>query len=352
MAHNSTGRWATKLTYKVANSVLIDFPEYFDEYYAIYTSNTTAEPEAFTLAFEETLSEAEAALNFKDRELTLPEGCKYIAFRHFNISDKCNICIDDVQIWGKETGDDDPISLPYFENFQSTPLFVWPKGWSTVDADGDGFEWLKVYLNGPGGEDAPLLAASASWDVMTLSPDNWLITPLMPGVRSVVYDVTATNSSDFREHYSIMASSTTSEPAAFSTVFSETLTAAEGAADILEGLENMKPRGINVPAGTKYIAFRHHDCIDQFWLMLDNMLFSKDEVTSMNGVVADNINLYVLDGKLIVNASKNGLAIEVYSMDGRLAARSKSLLGRTEIELATGNYVVKVGGFTGKVSIK
>lgn len=278
---------------------------------------------------------------------SIPAGAKRIGFRHFNSTDQFWINLDDVIIEAiGGGGPSDDVELPYFEDFSEGEI---PSNWKNIDQDGDGNKWVTTYS-----DSNPInVAMSASWlGGNTLFPDNWLITPMISGVRSVKYDVAAANLNDYAENYSILISDTTADISAFQEIFSETLTAEDGNEDILVALENMKPRGINIPDGTKYIAFRHHDCSDQFWLMLDNMLFDNKEITSVSGVEAEKVNIYSQDGKLFINTSIEGSVIEVYSTDGRLAAKAHSQAGSNEFALASGNYVVKVGAFTGKVSVK
>ena len=69
----------------------------------------------------------------------------------------------------------------YFEDFESTVDNGLPEGWTSIDADGDGKDWYSLnqedfakYAHSGQG-----LMTSASWQSIALTPDNWLITPLL-----------------------------------------------------------------------------------------------------------------------------------------------------------------------------
>lgn len=338
---------ADKLYYMVANSAHINNPQYFPEHYGVFTSTTGNAPADFTKLFDETLTETEAQFHYQSRELKLPAGTKYVAFRHYDITNICSVLIDGVKIVGA-SDDNTPIALPYLEQFDNNVI---PSNWSNIDSDGDGEKWVGNVENF---DYEHKCAMSASWKKVKypLTPDNWLITPNIDGVKSVKYDVAASDLNDFSEHYSIMVSSTTNDITAFTSIFSETLTAVDASYGTVTAAENMKPRGINVPEGTKYIAFRHHDCTGQYWLLLDNMLFSKDEITSVEGVGSERVRVYSKPGLLIIDNALEGSIVEVYTIDGRMVAKQLAVSGSNEIALPAASYLVKVGAKTSKVQVQ
>lgn len=161
------------------------------------------------------------------------------------------------------------------ENFAGT-LFP-PAGWVSYDVDGDGYNWYSFGLDGIAHSDTTV-AGSASYindarNVIThnasriiLTPNNWLVTPrLAVGTSGVLAYWIASQDPDWpAEHYSVMVSTTNNQVASFTTeLFAETLTDGE-----------WHQRAIDLTAYTGqniYLAFRHHDCTNQFVLKLDDV---------------------------------------------------------------------------------
>ncbi|GAB6982850.1 choice-of-anchor J domain-containing protein [Prevotella dentasini] len=162
------------------------------------------------------------------------------------------------------------------EGFEAKGL---PQGWSTLDQDEDGKTW-KVQFRETGvyphtGEG---MATSASFQGKALHPDNYLISPLVEGVRKVSFYVCALDVNSIAEHYGVYYSTTDTKPESFVLAYQETLGDHEEQAD-----KNSRPplmlqsawlgRSVELPEGTKYVAFRHFDCSGQFRLNLDDVVF-------------------------------------------------------------------------------
>lgn len=181
---------------------------------------------------------------------------------------------------------DDPMKYPkqavFTEDFEGLEHggSTMPEGWTTIDADGDGYNWWAVNSPYYTGHSGIGLVTSASWtDGVTLNPDNYLITPQLfdefeAVPKSVQYWVSAQDDEWPAEHYAVMASSTGTNASNFTIVFEETLTA--------KGDKNGGERGTNVqgiwyeriidlPIDTKYIAFRHFNSSDVFRINLDDV---------------------------------------------------------------------------------
>ena len=160
----------------------------------------------------------------------------------------------------------------FYEGFEDGVL---PAGWTVIDADGDGYNWDATYLYLSGtahSVDGMIASASYINDVGVLSPDNWLITPAISLTSncSLSFWVRAQDSSWPAEHYGVYISTTGTDPADFSLLFEETLDANSGA----KTSSPWKQKTVNLSSysgQTVYIAFRHFNCTDMFWLDLDDV---------------------------------------------------------------------------------
>lgn len=192
--------------------------------------------------------------------------------------------------------------FPHIEGFEGSDV----EGWVSRDEDGDGRHWqllsnsstveysytgnnciisrswvpdetkqapLNPLLNTTdlslrnSAADANAQKTGSDFGKGPLDPDNWLITPRLQlsSNTQVSWRVAAQHPSWAAEHYSVLISTTTPDPAAFSTLFSETLVD-----------DQWQYRTLNLSAytgQTVYLAFRHHDSYDQFLIKLDTVKF-------------------------------------------------------------------------------
>lgn len=155
-----------------------------------------------------------------------------------------------------------------------------PDNWKSVDNDGDGRLWKVHYFEG---HNSYHCISSASYDHVTgsISPDNWLITPklIVSEDTQLTYSVSAQDDMYPNETYGIFISKSGDQIDNFDTeIFKETLSnknslrhhpKTESERGRLQGY--WYSRTVTIPKGTKYIAFRHYDCSNQFWINLDNI---------------------------------------------------------------------------------
>ncbi|HOQ80746.1 MAG TPA: choice-of-anchor J domain-containing protein, partial [Candidatus Cloacimonadota bacterium] len=195
------------------------------------------------------------------------------------------VIVENVIISGEEYSHP-TITLPitnvvFSEGFEGTAFP--PTGWTTIDSDGDGKNWIAWTYTPHSGTKS---ASSASYDNNsgTLTPDNWLITNqinLQTGYSySLSFWVAPQDPNYPQDHYSVMVSTTNAQPASFTSIFSETITAA----DWTQKTVNLPYAGQNI-----YIAFRHHDCTDWYIMKLDDIEItrtpSSDTFVSVSGQV-------------------------------------------------------------------
>ena len=154
----------------------------------------------------------------------------------------------------------------FFEDFEGNAL---PEGWSTIDADGDGYNWgsRAVANDGQGNPTGfgSYCFTSASYinNAGALTPDNYLITPQVDLKGTLHVWLRGQDPTYHAEHFSILLSTTGNAAADFTVELVPETTAnavlTEYTAD-LSAYEGQKG----------YIAIRHFNCTDMFYLNVDN----------------------------------------------------------------------------------
>ena len=152
-----------------------------------------------------------------------------------------------------------PIFSDDFENGLSN--------WTTVDSDGDGFNWASHINTGSGNlttHSGDGVAYSESYDNdgrTPLTPDNWLITPQVQLGGSVSFWAIGQDEDYPAEHFAIYVSTTGNNPSNFTQISQEYIATSEYvnySADLSEY------------SGMGYVAIRHFNVSDQFILNIDD----------------------------------------------------------------------------------
>ncbi len=156
-------------------------------------------------------------------------------------------------------------------------------GWTTIDKDGDGYNWqlasalMSGYnISAHGGSD---MMSSESYNKATttaLTPDNWLVSPQVTLGGTFSMYACAQDANYAAEHFGIYVSTgSNTNTSSFVKLGEWTLTA-----------KDMKTQGswgqytvdLSAYAGqTGYIAIRHFNCTDQFYLNVDDFTLTYDE---------------------------------------------------------------------------
>ncbi|HOD88614.1 MAG TPA: hypothetical protein PKN53_06400, partial [Bacteroidales bacterium] len=317
----------TKVRYSIRTPIT------YQEHYAIMASSTGNNASDFTIVFEETVT---TFANWHEKQVDLPPGTKYVAFRHYNSLNQWSLSIDNIVMYGNNA----PITNPHtytitrnnmvvaseitattytdvgvatgvhdycvkavypscssekvctnatvtcapITNLSATTndnnvILNWntpntlpeiilsedfesgmPSNWTVIDANGDGLNWE---LNTTTGHNSNNCVSSLSYNSnegYSLYPDNYLITPLLNNVTKLQFWVSVGAYNPY-EHYAVMVSTTGNNINDFTSIFEETMT----------NSENWYKRSISLPSGTKYIAFRHYNSIDQSGLNIDDI---------------------------------------------------------------------------------
>ena len=181
---------------------------------------------------------------------------------------------------GPGPGPDPEPGETFTDDFETGDL----SNWTLIDSDNDGENWeigTPAEYGIGNAHSGTYCATSWSWNSYTYvpGPDNWMISPEVAGATSVSYYV-ATNTG-YPDHYAIMASSTGTNISDFTMVFEEDAPIAKGVTGNAVkssiaggGHREMSPwtgRTIELPAGTKYVAFRHYNSYDMNYLFIDDI---------------------------------------------------------------------------------
>ena len=171
--------------------------------------------------------------------------------------------------------------FPYHEGFENGL-----GDWTLVDSDSDGFNWMLAseyeleseYVHN--GEDCVL---SMSYDNETgdvLFPDNWLISSLIQLPAEGGLDLSwfdAALDGDYpADHYSVYVASGNTPDAFLAT---------EPVISITISTDEWTKHTVNLDAYAGqdvYVAFRHHDCEDEFIMMIDDIAIMEAGMPSVS----------------------------------------------------------------------
>ena len=198
--------------------------------------------------------------------------------------------------------------------------------------------------------------ASASYDEAALTPDNWLVTPKinLSTDATLSYWICAQDASYAAEHYGVYISTTDVSTSSFTLLFEETIDANGGA----KAPGAYKQKNINLSAYTGqnvYIAFRHFNCTDMFWLNLDDIYVG--EGTGINKVDENTISVYPnpANNVINVNATSNISNVEVYTIAGQKVGDFTANGTQTVIStanLSNGMYMMRINTENGVINKK
>ncbi|MDD7317396.1 MAG: ribosomal protein L7/L12 [Prevotella sp.] len=208
-----------------------------------------------------------------------------------------------------------PKFVSIFESFEGDVL---PEGWSTIDADNDGLNWKT--------EKIPDLAffgkymiTSRSYFTDEIAPDNYLVSPLLDDVVEVNYRFAM--NPRYADNYQVLASKSGKNVADFTEVL-----ITERPENLVEsvldfGFSAWEERTLSLPAGTKYVAFRHGDSKGHDFISIDNIRFIKGLATGIETVNTDSVpaygkGIYSINGVMLSN-NWDTLPKGLYIVDGK-----------------------------------
>lgn len=195
-------------------------------------------------------------------------------------------------------------------NIETINSFSWdfengiPSGWTLIDADGDGYNWLSIVGNtgNPGHNNSNGLVTSSSWiqDVGAITPDNYLVSPLVNLGGTFSFWACAQDASYPSEHFGVAVSTNgNTNPNNFSTIQAWNLTAKDSGSQTDDTRSGSRAQGnwhqysvnlSNYAGQIGYIAIRHFNCTDQFRINVDDAALSTNTQSYTISVSANPAN--------------------------------------------------------------
>ncbi len=169
------------------------------------------------------------------------------------------------------------------------------QGWTTIDADGDGYTWRMASeamngntISGYNGSSDFVLSQSYTFNTGALNPDNYFVSPLMTLGGSISFWACAQDAGYAAEHFGVAVStSSDTNPNAFTMLDEWTMTAKSGSDGPIGGKGsrdgNNRVQGtwyqytvdLSAYHGMGYVAIRHFNCTDMFYLNVDDVVVNE-----------------------------------------------------------------------------
>lgn len=170
-----------------------------------------------------------------------------------------------------------------------------PKGWTTIDNDGDGRTWKLWTAEGI----KENLCHSGTYCMMSesynpdeengaLNPDNWLVTPLFELGGSLSFWMRSALA-DYPDNFAVYLSTTGCSVDDFTIELQPETTA--------EGEYVNYTIDLSAYSGKGYVAFRHYNSSDMYYLLLDDVTLTEPDAVVFRWTTAAEVkNPYILKG--------------------------------------------------------
>ena len=160
------------------------------------------------------------------------------------------------------------------------------QGWTSVDADGDGYGWrigseVMTGVNGHNSSADFVFSQSYDNSYGVLYPDNYLVSPQVQLGGIVRFYACAQDANYAAEHFGVAVSTTNTNPSSFTTVQEWTMSAksvGEGGKPVRNSRSGRDQGNwyeytvdLSAYSGNGYVAIRHFNCSDMFYLDVDDI---------------------------------------------------------------------------------
>ncbi len=157
-----------------------------------------------------------------------------------------------------------------------------PEGWTTFDNDGDNeYSWsyndgTKKGMTHSG--DGCMYSASYINNYGALEPDNWLVSPQVDLGGTMKVWLKGQDEDDYREHFAVYLSTAGNQKSNFLDEYGNLLSTVITLVPETETTNEYQEytADLSTYSGQGYIAIRHFNCYDQFYLVLDDFSIYDD----------------------------------------------------------------------------
>ena len=214
--------------------------------------------------------------------------------------------------------------------------------WTTIDGDGDGYNW-EMRQNW-GNPDNPFSVTSASYDDLNeieLHPKNFLVTPYKLDCEEITFIACAQDVSNPSEHIGVAVSTTGNTSAQDFTIVWETDLSAKAQGQwYYYDVDLRDYQGQDI-----YVAIVHFNCSNQFMLNIDDVMLYRayNQVAENN---ASTLNIYPNPATDImkVESTQTVGSYEVYDINGARVIRNEPNAKAFTLDLRdlpSGTYLLK-----------
>ena len=214
--------------------------------------------------------------------------------------------------------------------------------WTTIDADGDGYDWNINRNWGNYNNPYSMVSASVDESEQPLTPDNYLVCPFKLTYDCITFWACAQDASYPAEHFGVAVSTTGNTDAAdFTTIQEWTMTAKAQGYWYEYTVDLREYQGQDI-----WVAIRHFNSTDQFMIVVDDVTLYRE----WDGVADSEpamMSLYPnpATDKLQVESTERIERYEVYDITGALLRRDA--VGRNTFSLdleglPAGTYLLKM----------
>ena len=215
--------------------------------------------------------------------------------------------------------------------------------WTTIDADGDGYNW-EMRRNWSNTEN-PYSVTSASFDDLTataLYPENYLVSPYKLDCEEIAFIACAQDVTSPNEHFGVAVSTEGNTNASdFNIIWKADMTAKTAGEWHYYNVDLRAYQGQEI-----YVAIVHFDCTNQFMLNVDNITLYRtyDQVAENE---SERVAVYPNPAisRVSVLCDDAVEQYEIYDMTGALLRRQEAGNNRFDIdvqELPAGVYLLSL----------
>ncbi|MBO7082260.1 MAG: C10 family peptidase [Bacteroidales bacterium] len=194
-------------------------------------------------------------------------------------------------------------------------------GWTSVDADGDGFTWVSgvnpsqyyyyypgISFAGKGHNGSQGFMCSGSWRSpdYSLTPDNYLISPNKGQYNKISFYACALDANFSLEHFGVAVSTTNTEISSFTTI-QDWITSSKDSGNKSQGVWHEYTVDLSAYDGQQiWVAIRHFNCSKQFFLSIDDIALTTGTSAKYTKGELCTVTATPKPGHSFVNWTKNG----------------------------------------------